>query len=158
MYLENQNVNEEIHFIERAFSLENGNRIIRMNGKHNRIGSAGEGKIGLSKEEINRVYEIHKKEYSSEKKSISQKFYFNSISRNPLLLIYMVDLGNCKPSETYHSKKVKEKYKKEDIPLVGFGIGIPLLQHSESKYIRYTTNKIHQMLHSENFCDIGDEE
>lgn len=149
---------EEIHLIERAFSLENGNKIIRMNGKHNRIGSAGEGKIGLSKEEVNRVHDMHEKEYNGEKKSISQKFYFNSISRNPLLLIYMVDLGNCKPSETEQSKKVKEKYEREDIPLVGFGIGIPSLQHAESKYIRYTTNKIDQMLRSERFYDIGDEE
>ncbi len=154
------NIDEDksINLIERSFSIENGNKLIRMNGKHNRIGSAGEGKIGLSKEEINRVADMHEKEYTGEKKLISQRFYFNSISRNPLLLIYMIDLKDCKPSETEHSKKVKEKYKKEDIPLVGFSIGIPSLKDSESKYIRYTTNKIHQMLHSEDLYDIGDEE
>lgn len=146
----------KINLIERAFSLENGNKIIRMNGKHNRIGSAGEGKIGLSQEQIGMVQELHKEEFKDEKKIISQKFYFNSISRNPLLLIYMVALGDYKLSENEYVNKIKDKYK--DTPLIGFGIGIPSLQHAESKYIRYTTNKVHQMLNDEDFNYIGDEE
>ena len=147
---------KEIHLIERAFSLENENKIIRMNGKHNRIGSAGEGKIGLDKDQLDIVHEMHEKKYNGKKKSIPQKFYFNSISRNPLLLIYMVALGDYKLSENEYVNKIKDKYK--DTPLIGFGIGIPSLQHAESKYIRYTTNKVHQMLNDEDFNYIGDEE
>ena len=147
---------KEIHLIERAFSLENENKILRMNGNHNRIGSAGEGKIGLDKDQLDIVHEMHEKKYNGKKKSIPQKFYFNSISRNPLLLIYMVALGDYKLSENEYVNKIKDKYK--DTPLIGFGIGIPSLQHAESKYIRYTTNKVHQMLNDEDFNYIGDEE
>ena len=100
---------KEIHLIERAFSLENENKIIRMNGKHNRIGSAGEGKIGLDKDQLDIVHEMHEKKYNGKKKSIPQKFYFNSISRNPLLLIYMVALGDYKLSENEYVNKIKDK-------------------------------------------------
>lgn len=147
-----------INFIQRSFSLENQNKLIVMNAKHKRIGTSNDGRIGLSENDIDKVVNLHKKEYGDNKKTISQKFYFTSIQRNPLLLIYMVELKDCRPSETEISRKVKEKYKTEKIPLVGFSIGIPELRDSETKFIRYTTNKIHQMLQNEDLYDIGDEE
>ncbi|MEG1311396.1 MAG: Z1 domain-containing protein [Romboutsia sp.] len=147
-----------ISLIERSFSIENGNKILKMSGSKNRIGSSSNGELGLEKNEINKVknmYEIYKGE---KKYNIPQKYYFRSINRNPLLVIYMVDLKDCKKSSLDVADEIKEKFINQDIPLVGFSIGIPELSNHETKYIRYTTNRIHQILNNDDLYDIGDDE
>ena len=74
--------------------------------------------------------------------------YFNSIeSRNPLLIVYLIEL---KGEET----EIKEELKGE--PLVGLGIGIPILSDEKTKYAHYQLNKIAQAALEED--GIGDEE
>ena len=152
--------NNSISMIERSFSLENGNKIIKMSGSKNRIGSSSNGELGLTKEEINIVKNMYSSFKGEDKLNIPQKYYFRSISRNPLLAIYMVDL-KIKDEKVVNkdiASEIKNKFIEQDIPLVGFSIGIPQLNDHETKYIRYTTNKIHQMLNNDDFYDIGDEE
>lgn len=139
---------EQINLIKRSFSLENSNKVLKMGGPKNRIGSPGDGKLGLSSEQL----KIHKPK--------TQKEYFKNIERNPLLIIYMVELKECKPinKDEQIVEKLKDLYESRKEPLIGFSIGIPKLNHAESKYITYTTNKIHQILNMDEYYDIGDDE
>ena len=139
----------EIHLVERSFSIEKEGKILRMSGKKNRLGSAGDGRYGLSDAQIEEVKKSHSID-SDGKKSISQKYYFQSVDRKPLLLIYMISLKDA----TNDNSELIEKFK--DTPLVGLGIGIPKLKNSSTKFAKYTINKIQQEL--SNDYDIGDDE
>lgn len=143
--------NITINCVERSFSVEKDGKILRMSGKKNRLGSAGDGKYGLSESEIKEVIKRHEIEHKDEeKKSISQKYYFRSIDRKPLLLIYMIGLKDT----TGDNSEIIEKF--NGTQLVGLGIGIPKLKNSSTKFAKYTINKIqHELL---NDYDIGDDE
>lgn len=139
----------EIHLVERSFSVEKDGKILRMSGKKNRLGSAGDGRYGLSDIQLDEVKKLHNME-SDGKKSISQKYYFQSVDRKPLLLIYMIGLKDT----TGDNSEIIEKF--NDIPLVGLGMGIPKLKESSTKFAKYTINKIQQELLND--YDIGEEE
>lgn len=143
-----ENVN--INLIKRSFTFKNSHKILRMGGAQNRIGGPEHGKLGLSVEQINK--------YNFK----SQRQWFKHIERNPLLIIYMVDPYDNQ-SDKEKSEQIKKMYDERKEPLIGFSIGIPQLGDKESKYINYTTNKIHQLLNSDNSYDdetwdIGDDE
>ena len=120
-----------------------------MGGAQNRIGGPEHGKLGLSVEQINKY------------NCTSQKQWFKQIERNPLLIIYMVDPYDSKLDKE-KSEQIKKIYEDRKEPLIGFSIGIPQLGDKESKYINYTTNKIHQLLNMDDSYDetydIGDDE
>ena len=146
-----------IKCVERSFSIEKNGKILRMSGSKKRLGSAGDGRYGLSEKQIKEIKQKFEEEQKNDKrvKSISQKYYFqSSVKRNPLLVIYMITLKDCKPENTDESEKVIENFK--DKPLVGIGIGIPTLENQSTKYAKYTVNKIQRELDYDN--DIGDEE
>ena len=142
-----ENVN--INLIQRSFAFKNSNKILRMGGAQNRIGGPEHGKLGLSVEQINKY------------NCTSQKQWFKQIERNPLLIIYMVDPYDSKLDKE-KSEQIKKIYEDRKEPLIGFSIGIPQLGDKESKYINYTTNKIHQLLNMDDSYDetydIGDDE
>ncbi|GEA30322.1 Z1 domain-containing protein [Clostridium diolis] len=139
----------ETHLVERSFSVEKDGKILRMSGKKNRLGSAGDGRYGLSDLQIEEVKKLHSME-SDGKKSISQKYYFQSVNRKPLLLIYMISLKDA----TGENSEIIEKF--NNTPLVGLGMGIPKLKNSSTKFAKYTINKIQQELLND--YDIGEEE
>ena len=71
--------------------------------------------------------------------NIPQKNYFIGVDRNPLLTIYMVELGECLPGK----EDMMDSYEKcKDQIVVGFGLGIPSLSDNETKYARYILNKV----------------
>ena len=72
----------------------------------------------------------------------------------------MVELKECKSKNKDEQivEKLKDLYESRKEPLIGFSIGIPQLNDEESKYITYTTNKIHQILNMDEYYDIGDDE
>lgn len=139
-----------IKYVRRSFTVENNFKIIKISGSKNRLGSSGDGKIGLDDNQIEKV-----KKNNMDKKNIAQRSYF-SIERNPLLIIYHIELKDYKDNEIQDIEKIKKVY--ENKPLIGFSIGIPKLNNEKTKYAQYTINKIQQQLNEEGFYDIGDDE
>lgn len=133
----------------RLFSIENDGKVLVMNGPRHRLGVASDGKLGLTDDQI--------KEYKRIKgdKEFSQKEYFSKIKRNPLLVVYFVEIHT--DEEDKMTRNMVDEY--QSIPLVGFGIGIPSLTDKETKYATYLLNKvaIQQMFEGE-LDDFDDEE
>lgn len=120
-------------------------KIIRISGSKARLGNPGDPKFGLNFEKI-RIAEREFKNQNKNSNSINNKYYFISeIRRNPLLMIYLIDLKDDKKNTT----NIKEN-------IIGLGIGIPNLTDEATKFAIYKVNKIYFEL-SEN-DDYGDEE
>lgn len=119
----------------RIFTVENDGKILKMNGTKHRLGASSDGRFGLDESQIDQL------ELLKEEKEFSQRDYFTKIRRNPLLVIYFVELKTRKDGETNEDIiKMVDSYKGK--PVVGFGIGIPKLSDQETKYARYMLNKV----------------
>ncbi len=116
--------------------LKGDGSVIRMSGSKRRLGSQGNTRFGLSKEQI----ELAKKlvHDNPERGAVNDDDYF-AIDRKPLLMIYFVE-----PSKESNSEDLAKLDNFNGQPLIGFGLGIPKLGNVSTKYIRYQTNKIHQ--------------
>jgi hypothetical protein len=110
--------------------------VIRMSGSKRRLGSQGNTRFGLTKEQINHVKELVFA--NPERGSVNDDDYF-AIDRKPLLMIYFVE-----PSPDSNAEDIEKLDNFKGEPLIGFGLGIPKLGNVATKYIRYQTNKIHQ--------------
>jgi hypothetical protein len=117
-----------INQINRSFDMPSQDTI-RMSKKKSRIGSPSDPRFGLSDTQI----EVLK----SRTNYLSSDAYFR-IERNPLLMIYFVNLT----AEKNENSDGLADF--QGIPLVGFGIGIPKLADAETKYIKYQLTKIYQ--------------
>lgn len=123
----------EYHHPKRKYTIENNGKILKMSGSKRRLGTASDGAYGLTAEQLD---EIRKR---TDLQNIPQKDYFIGIDRNPLLTIYVIELGECLPGK----EDVKDVYEKcKDAVVVGFGLGIPSLSDNETKYARYILNKV----------------
>lgn len=116
----------------RKYTIENDGKILKMSGNKRRLGTTGDGEFGLGDSQIEEV--------KSRKKHPSQKDYFISVNRHPLLTIYLVELGEFVGDETEENLLIKEQCSNEIY--FGFGLGIPSLSDHETKYARYVLNKI----------------
>ena len=121
----------------RSFSIINDGKILRMTGNKRRLGSQSDGQFGLNTSQIE---VIKKRELELGVNNPSQKAYFRGIKRNPLLMIYYVELKL--PSEASDPKNLEELKKYVGKTVIGFGIGIPSLSDQETKYARYILNKV----------------
>lgn len=116
--------------------LKGDGSIIRMSGSKRRLGSQGNTRFGLTKEQIDLVKKlVHD---NPERGAVNDDDYF-AINRKPLLMIYFVE-----PSEESNADDLANLEDRNGQPLIGFGLGIPKLGNVSTKYIRYQTNKIHQ--------------
>lgn len=127
----------KFNYPTRSFSIENDGKILRMTGIKRRLGSQADGQFGLTEEQI-----ISVKEKAKENglKNPSQRAYFSNVKRNPLLLIYFIELKT--PDGITDPAKLEEFNKYAGKTVVGFGIGIPALSDQETKYARYILNKV----------------
>ncbi len=148
------NLNHDISFNypRRIFTIDNDGKILKINGSKHRIGSSGDGKYGLNKQQLEQYLNL------KGEREFTQREYFTKIKRNPLLLIYFIELH---AKENEHNEEILnmiEKYKGK--PVVGFGIGIPLLSDQETKYARYMLNRvaIQQIFEGEFEDDYEDDE
>ncbi len=116
--------------------LKGDSSVIRISGSKRRLGSQGNTKFGLSKEEINRVKELV--DANPERGAVNDDDYF-AIERKPLLMIYFVE-----PSDKSNPDDIANLDTFNETPLIGFGLGVPKLSNVATKYIRYQTNLIHQ--------------
>ena len=139
--------------MERKYSLDNDNKIIKLSGNKKRLGSPSDGAYFLSekeKEDIRREYE---KDNEKEVFKPSQKNYFRYAKRNPLLVIYYVDLR----TDNVTAEELNNTNIFED--LIGLSIGIPNLSGSNLHYARYKINKIQrELLEFGDLNDYGDDE
>lgn len=120
----------------RMFSLENNGKVLKISGSKRRLGTSSDGQYGLSKEKIEKIKEKY------ESKNIPQSNYFkdDEISRNPQIAIYAIGLKKPENELLTDELNIVEQFK--EIPVMGFGIGIPKLSNQETKYARYILNKI----------------
>jgi len=116
---------------KRQYSIENNGKILKMSGSKKTLQTPGDFRYGLDDSQ----YEFIKEQKG---KSLQKDDYFRNTSRNPLLLIYYVELGDYVGKEDY--LEVREQCESE--LQVGFAIGIPGLSDNETKYAKYVLSKI----------------
>ena len=136
---------EKINYVKRSFELENEGKLIRISGKRNRLGSQTDTTYGLSKEQIkeqeDKILKEDKKILKNKDK-LSEKDYFRKIKRNPLLLIYFIELNKKQNENNEERIEVEKKY--DCVPLTGIGLAIPTLENEVTKYAKYKINLIAQ--------------
>ncbi len=124
------------HSPVRMFSLENNGKILKISGSKRRLGTSSDGQYGLTREKIQKIKEKY------ESKNIPQSNYFkdDEITRNPQIAIYAINLK--KPENELLTEELSIVERFNEVPIMGFGIGIPKLSNQETKYARYILNKI----------------
>ena len=115
----------------RKYSLENDGKIIKMSGGSARLGSTSDVKFGLTNEQIKHV----ERQFT---KNSSTKGFFR-LQRNPLLVIYMIELGMREGSQEETEQDV---ILKQNQPYIGFGIGFPTLSDIRTQATRYVLNPV----------------
>lgn len=122
------------NYPRRLFTVDNDGKILKMNGAKHRLGASSDGKFGLNEDQLNLL------EQMKPDKALSQRDYFNKINRNPLLVIYFVELNIRENESNREILDIVADYRGK--PVVGFGIGIPKLTDQETKYARYMLNRV----------------
>ena len=136
----------------RIFTVENEGKILKINGSKQRIGASSDGRYGLDEYQIQQYISLRGD------KEFSQRDFFTKIKRNPLLVIYFVELHAKDGEKNEEILRKIEEY--EGKPVIGFGIGIPSLTDQETKYARYMLNRvaIQQIFEGEFDDDYEDDE
>ncbi|MGL4762496.1 MAG: Z1 domain-containing protein [Sarcina sp.] len=144
-------VGEIINPVQRKCNLSDSGSLIKLN--KSRLGTSLDGKIGLDENELNamkiefeKTKAIQKKVVGESRKEMVQDDYYRGI-RNPLLLVYVIE-----PNGEKDSYMSDEKF-------LGFGIGIPLLEDVDTRYVKYKVNKVQQRLFEEDgIWDVAEED
>ncbi len=114
----------------------------KMSGSKSRIGTAGDAKGGLKKEDADKIIQNYKNSLpeNDKNKTIPGKRFFEdtSVKRNPLLIIYPVELK----SDTDNQELNDTAKKYSDVILIGIAVGIPVFKDSnKNQTYRYVINK-----------------
>ncbi len=129
---------QEINNVERSFVIKNEVGAIQISGKNSRLGDKNYAKGGLSKQQVKEIEDAERK-YEPET-AFSQNTYFRSgIKRNPLLVIYPVELKKIKNSnmDSEEKEKIINIAKSLPIPVVGLSIGFPRIDGKENITFKY---------------------
>ena len=138
---------------KRLFTIENEGKIYKINGSKRRLGTTNDGKLGLEDWQLDQLEAIKEEQG----KALSQRDCFTKIKRNPLLTIYYVELSKREGESRQDILDAVDEH--IDNPVVGFGIGIPLLDNQETKYARYMFNKVAlQQIFEGEYDEFDDEE
>lgn len=123
--------------VRRGYTFENDGKIVRISGEKRRLSTPEEGQYGLTDSQISKVKEM------CNGKNPNQRAYFNGVSRNPLLSIYLIDpVAKEEYKQNAKYLEFERTYKENGNVLVGFCIGIPELSDVNTKYAKYVLNKI----------------
>lgn len=114
---------------------------LQMSGKNSRLGSRDLAKAGLSVQTAKAI-EIQERTISGSQKELPQNAYFKSgIKRNPLLVIYPVELTIS--NNDFDIRKQEVISETAALPaLVGLSIGIPVIDGKEPQKFTYKINMI----------------
>lgn len=133
----------ETNRVQRNFTViksANGNTgAFKMSGSKSRLGTSSDAKGGLTYEQAKTIISNYKNTLSNENKSIPAKRYFEDkdVKRNPLLIIYPIELKN----NNAESNEIEQNYKNDT--LIGIGIGIPVFNDTNTyKSSTYVVNMI----------------
>lgn len=136
----------EIHPIERSFDLYGTSKYIRLSKSKKRLGSTEYAQSGL---EIDVFNEIDKsirnilsiKSKGNQKKNATENMYFNTgVQRNPLLVIYPIQLKKDEKGDSEINKVVSNQ---EEL-IIGISVGIPDIKGVENITYNYTVNVVYQ--------------
>lgn len=123
----------------RNYSIEYKGLVLKMSGSKRRLGNVSMGQLGLTLEDTEMVR-------PKAGKSPQMEDYFSQINRRPLLLVYVIELTDDKPVDADRSLSVEEveqlRADCERRHFLGFGIGIPRLSNTESRWVKYVLNKV----------------
>ena len=123
--------------VKRGFAYKKDTKALQMSGKNSRLGSKDLAKGGLTRDIVAQMEEGQESE-----KSFSESFYFKTgYRRNPLLVVYPVQLSYVPKPEDQDNEKKKAIAAAIDFPVVGLSIGIPLIKGKQRKRIKYKINK-----------------
>jgi hypothetical protein len=135
--------------ISRSFAVIKEIGAYRLSGESSRLGNQSYAKAGLTKEQIKKIEDgvrSEQKNLHGKTKSISSVAYFKSDfldePRNPLLIIYPVELKRPEGSESTADKERIEAVEKINHPLIGIAVGIPEIKGKEPKTYQYKINLI----------------
>ena len=125
-----------VRTVQRIFDYKAKQNAYQMSGKGSRLGSRDAGKGGLTSDTVEKI-EDTLRHIEPKNKNFSQADYFKTgIRRNPLLVIYPVQLKAEPGTE-------KEKLaQKAAVPLIGLSIGIPRVEGQEDKKYNYKINVV----------------
>ncbi|WP_418302143.1 Z1 domain-containing protein [Lysinibacillus fusiformis] len=138
----------DIYPITRSFDFFGTGHYIRMSKSKKRLGSTEYALTGLLKEEKESIEKsvnelLHgQKNKKGGQKSPTQNMYFNTgIPRNPLVVIYPVQLKGSEGVDPEVDKYVDETNQL----ITGISIGIPDIKGVKSETYEYVVNKVYQM-------------
>ncbi|MBS3986934.1 MAG: DEAD/DEAH box helicase family protein [Erysipelothrix sp.] len=147
--------------VMRSFEINNNMKVLQMSGSKSRLGSVSFAKAGLLKHVALEIEKIEKSfNQNNEKKSISQNAYFSfGIKRNPLLVLYPVQLKQPDPSEPFDKVITKEELVM-NLPKINWGVSIGIPHLGEELSINRVKYRINQVKYKEIFGsdDFEDEE
>lgn len=138
----------EISPVKRSFDFFGTGKYIRMSKSKRRLGSTNYALTGLLKREkelieesVNNILKGQKNKNGGQK-AATQNMYFNTgIERNPLIIIYPVQLLDSKGENAEIDSYVNNL----DQLVTGMSIGIPDIKGVQSATYEYLINKVYQM-------------
>ena len=124
--------------------------MIQVSGAKARLGDKGMARAGLTKDMLQSLE-------SSGRKLISEKSYFDEgIERNPLLVIYPVELySRNRDNDTPEKIELIEN---TEVPVIGLSVGIPFLKGHTPVRHKYKINKTMQRMMLEEDGDLDDDD
>lgn len=139
----------DIKCVQRSFALRDDLGAFQMSGSKSRLGNRSYAKGGLTVEAAKKVeageYAIQMKLYG-EKRPLNQNVFFKPDflvePRNPLLVIYPVELKVPENLGNDEDLNKEMAAKNIDEPLIGISVGIPAIKGMEPKIYQYKINII----------------
>lgn len=143
-------------------------------GRKGRLGGPGDGKTclvdynGKTSEEIQEAAKARYRDWYKEKKKVdftadktypSETWFKFVKDRNPLLLIYLLDIELDAEEENQKKQVAEFKDAMGDVPAVGFAIGFPEVENAEMiSSTKYKANKAYNWFEREEILAEGEEE
>lgn len=127
-----------INAITRGFSVRDEyGGALQMSGKNSRLGSRDHAKNGLKIDDAKKIEDMEIT-YSNSSKQLSQDVYFKSgYKRNPLLVIYPVELTAHSDDPDIRKKDVINRL---GHPIIGLSLGIPIIDGIDPQKFTYKIN------------------
>lgn len=140
--------NIKTNYIARKFAIKHESKALQMSGKGSRLGSANFAKGGLFQSQVDEIETAERayQQKKGEEHAFSQELYFTSgLKRNPLLVIYPVELKAESKDKKGNIEVNTEKQKiinSLGVPVVGLSIGIPIISGRSNKTYQYKINLV----------------
>lgn len=132
--------------VQRKFLLKEDLKAIQLSGTKSRLGSTNFAKGGLTKIRFEEIRKLIKENYSLDEEEKSYKendFFIFGEGRNPLLVIYPVELKSTSFDEFETDDPKKRKFIDDiGLPVFGLSVGIPNSQNVPNINYKYKINLI----------------